>query len=270
MYIAIDDTYGPIITATRSKYVTGNRRTNVGVVFPDKDVVYIREQMTSCLGSIEDEYSIKIGEFHFVEIYNRKKPWDKLPNGVNLKIFEFFAHIYKQYKWKVFIQTIDNRTLKDHGIDKFKEKKNQFDLEKPSDLSLFWLLLKIKKFYISTSEDLSIFIDEGLGKPNTNVGQEVFHNYPNKYVGKFQSSNQEPLLQLADFIAFIVNRSTHLYMKENRTDVDNWFLQLFNDMEINSTDLSKAEFSCDYSNLNISHIDKVHQDDRIQKGCSSP
>jgi len=265
MYIAIDDTYGPTIS-TDSEYVTGNRRTNVGVVFPDKDVTLIREQITSCLEFIKKEFSVEPKEFHFVEIYNRKSPWDKLPDKANLAIFSFFAEIYIQCKWKVFIQTLDNRTLRDHGIEKFKGKINQFNLEKPSDLSLFWLLIKIKKFYLSTSEDLNIFIDEGLGKPNSSVGNEIFHDYPNKYKGEFQSSHKEPLLQLADFLAFIVNRSTHLYMKKNRTEIDEWFLQLFVSMDINSEDLLKTNVTGELSNFTVSHFDEIHENDRSRKG----
>ncbi len=264
MHIAIDDTYGPTIS-TSSEYVTGNRRTHIGVGFPDKDVDYIREQITNCLNCIKDELSIDSKEFHFVEIYNRKNPWDKLPDKANLAIFDFFAKIYTEYKWKVFIQTIDNRTLRDHGIEKIEGTIKQFNLEKPSDLSLFWLLIKIKNFYSNTSEDLTVFIDEGLGKPNTTVGDEIFHDYSNKYQGVFQSSHQEPLLQLADFIAFVVNRSTHLYMKENRTDLDNRFLQLFNGMNINSDDLLKVDFNGDYSELTASKFDIAHEHDRYVK-----
>lgn len=265
MHIAIDDTYGPT-TSTSSEYVTGNRRTNVGVIFPDKDINYIREQITTCLAHIKNEFSLDIREFHFVEIYNRKSPWDKLPDKANLAIFSFFAHIYTKYKWKVFVQTVDDRTLRNHSIEKIKGKINQFNLEKPSDLSLFWLLTKIKFFYSNTSEDLNVFIDEGLGKPNTIVGNEIFYDYPNKYQGIFQLSHKEPLLQLADFIAFIVNRSTHLYMKKNRTEVDNWFLQLFNSMDINSDDLLKMNMARNYSDFTVSDFDKLHENDRCRKG----
>jgi hypothetical protein len=264
MHIAIDDTYGPT-TSTSSEYVTGNRRTNVGVVFPDKDINYIREQITTCLAHIKNEFSLDIREFHFAEIYNRKSPWDKLPDKANLAIFSFFAYIYTKYKWKVFVQTVDDITLRDHGIEKIKVKINQFNLEKLSDLSLFWLLTKIKIFYSNTSENLNVFIDEGLGKPSTIVGNEIFHDYPNNYQGIFQSSHQEPLLQLADFIAFIVNRSTHLYMKKNRTDLDNWFLQLFNNMDINSDDLLKVDFTGDYSDLKVVDFDTAHKNDRYGK-----
>lgn len=265
MYIAIDDTYGPTIS-TSSQYATENRRTNVGVAFPDNDVDYIREQIKACIDSIKSEFSVDLKEFHFVDIYNRKRPWDKLPDKANLAIFSFFAKIYTEYKWKVFIQTVDNRTLRDHDFGKVIGRINQFNLEKLTDLSLFMLLVKIKIYYLNTSEDLTIFIDEGIGKPNTTVGNEIFHNYSNTYQGEFKSSHEEPLLQLADFIAFVVNRSTHLYMKKNRTEVDNWFLQLFNSMNINSDDLLKMDMGTNYSNFTVTDFDKLHENDRCRKG----
>jgi len=265
MFIAIDDTYGPH-GQTNSEYVTGNRRTNIGVAFPEKDIDYIREQMLSCLKWIEEEFLIKPPEFHFVEIYNRKPPWDELPENANLAIFLAFADIYKRYKWKVFIQTIDDRTLRDHCIEKIAGKINQFNLEKASDLSLLWLLIKIKKFYSQSPESLIISIDEGLGKPNTKVGQEIFHDYKATYSGVFQSSKEEPLLQLADFIAFVLNRTTHLYMKKQRSEVDNWFLEVINDMKINSSDLTTTTVKSSYSNFTVRDFDKAHEKDRNNKG----
>lgn len=269
MYIAIDDTYGPT-TKTDSKYVTGARRTSVGVAFPDSDIADIREQMLNCLEFVKTEFSVEPREFHFVDIYNRKSPWDRLPERANLAVFSCFAEIYLNYKWKVFIQTIDERTLSDFGIHRIKAKVNQFNLEKASDLSLFWLLIKIKKFYLDTSEDLFVLVDEGLGKPRTPVGNEIFHNFPNRYTGEFRSSSQEPLLQLADFFAFTINRSTHLYMKKKRTKVDEWFLRMFSQMNINSDDLTKVSVIGELSNLTVSHFDEVHKLDRTKKGIKTP
>jgi hypothetical protein len=265
MYIAIDDTYGPN-SNTNSKYVTGNRRTSVGLVFLDQDVQHIREQMIDLLEWIKKEFSIQPSEFHFVDIYNRNPPWNKIPESKNLMIFSLFSDIYKEYKWKVFIQTIDDRTLMDHKVKKILGKINQFNLEKPSDLSLFLLLIKIKNFYSKNPESLVILIDEGLGKPNARVGHEVFHDYKGDYSGLFQSSKQEPLLQLADFMAFALNRTTHLYMKQKRSHIDNWFLELINDMKINSTDLTITNIKGDYSNLTVKNFDEAHEDDRKNKG----
>jgi hypothetical protein len=44
MHIVVDDTYGPE-GAAKSKFVTGDRRTHVAVVFPDSEVAYVRQQI---------------------------------------------------------------------------------------------------------------------------------------------------------------------------------------------------------------------------------
>ena len=121
MYVAIDDTYGPEIE-TGSEFVTGRRRTHVAVVFPDSDVDYIRQQIRECLAEIKQSMGVLADELHFVDIYNRKKPWDQLPDGMNLTLFEVFSSIYAHYRWPVIIQTIDDRTLRDHGIEKIRAK----------------------------------------------------------------------------------------------------------------------------------------------------
>lgn len=59
-------------------------------------------------------------------------------------------------------------------------------------------------------------------------------------------------------------------MKENRTDLDNWFLQLFNSMDINSddllkVDLLKVDFTGDYADLKVLDFDTAHKNDRYVK-----
>jgi hypothetical protein len=116
MHIAIDDTYGPEID-TGSSFITGDRRTHFAIIFPDKEVQDIQTQVTECLAEMDKLTGIAVKEFHFVDIYNRKHPWNTLPNQLNLRLFEFFASIYNHYKWPVFIQTVDIHTLADHSID---------------------------------------------------------------------------------------------------------------------------------------------------------
>ena len=79
VHLAIDDTYGPI-TAAPSNYVTGARRTYVAVEFPDKGVDEIRTNVADCLSDIPKLLGISPSEFHFVDIYNRKKEWKGAPD----------------------------------------------------------------------------------------------------------------------------------------------------------------------------------------------
>ena len=262
MYVAIDDTYGPE-SETGSRYVTGRRRSHVAVIFPDDDVPYIREQINACLREVRESMGVDVDEFHFVEIFNRKPPWDGLSEGRNLSLFEAFAFIYRHYRWPVVIQTIDERTLRDHGIEKIKAKIDGLDLEKQEDLSLFWLFIKLKSNRHLLAQPLNLIVDEGRRKSGSEINKAIFHEWAADFKGWYASSKEEPLLQLADFFAFCINRCTHLSMKERRTDIDNWFLNLVGGMEINSEDFVKAEKNTDFS---VEDFDLMHQHDRTEKG----
>jgi hypothetical protein len=264
LHIAIDDTYGPS-ASTASKYVTGNRRTHVAVVFPDKAVEYYREQIRDCLSEIRKKVSKNVKEFHFVDIYNRASPWDELPNEGNLRIVEFFAYIYTQHKWPVMIQTVDNRTLRDHGIEKIIGYIEGLNLLNKADLSLLWLLIRIKRNYRNSPEPIRLILDEGKRKAGMEFGSKIFHDWPLEFSGHYAASSQEPLLQIVDFVAFCINRSTHLAMKSRRTDVDNWFLGLVGSMEIKCEDLQLAVLPSDFS---VADFDALHRWDRRKKGLS--
>ncbi|TJZ77535.1 DUF3800 domain-containing protein [Chitiniphilus eburneus] len=262
MHIAIDDTYGPEMGAG-SSFVTSNRRTHVAVVFLDEEVQNIRKQTAECLAEIDKETGVKAKEFHFVDIYNRKPPWDKIKDQVNLRIFEFFASIYRRYQWPIFIQTIDDRTLGDHDIGGLVGKIEGLDLSDRADLSLLLLLLKLKNKFKEALVPITLFLDEGREKPGTAFGLEIFHDWPVSFNGCYSSSAAEPLLQIADFIAFCINRSTHLALKRSRSDVDAWFLNLVGEMRINCDDLKLHKLP---RNFSIDDFDGLHMQDRAIKG----
>lgn len=258
MHIVIDDTYGPE-KIPQSKYVTGDRRTHVAVVFPDEHVDLVRREMKGCLDFIQSKHNVLAKEFHFVDIYNKNGPWKHLDGMKNLAIFGAFASIYSRYQWPVHIQTIDDRTLADFKTPVSGEVEG-LDLSKRSDLSLAFLLIKIKARY--AEGPLTLIVDEGKGKAGTPFGYKLFRQRAGHFNGSYQSSADEPLLQIADFLAFCINRSTYLSIKEKRTETDNLFLQLVADMNINSPDLRRTELNADFS---VQDIDAVHYQDRVEK-----
>lgn len=264
MHIAIDDTYGPK-TAIRSRYVTGNRRTHLGVIFDDSHVEHIRQQISGCLEYASELTGVAVKEFHFVDIYNRSKNWANLKGDQNLRLFAAFADIYSRFRWPVEIQTIDDRTLNSEQWNNLKGKIDGLDVSKRSDLSLILLCMNIKKKYASRGEDLSLLIDQGKGRPGRQFGEKLFENWPAKFEGRYVSS-EEPLMQIADFVAYCVNRSTILQMKEARTDIDAWFLDMVGNMGLNSSDLKRAVLPI---NFNIKEFDELHDKDRAIKGLTS-
>lgn len=266
MYIAIDDTYGGS-DKDLSKYVTNSRRTHVGVIFNDDDVESIRYQVRAWLKQASKVIGVDLCEFHFVDIYNRYGDWSSVNNGFNLFIFKLFADIYTLYRWEVVVQTIDDRTFNDHPEEKKiitdianSGKLAGFDFSKREDISLFWVMTKIKKRFPPT-EDVNIYIDEGIRKSGGSIGSEIFND--RKFKSEFVSSKDEPLIQIADFMAFSLNRVTNLSMKEKRSDVDNWFIRTIGGMPLNSPDVSFMAVKKDF---NKDHFDMAHKADRISKG----
>ncbi|MDY0052741.1 MAG: DUF3800 domain-containing protein [Aliarcobacter sp.] len=265
MHIAIDDTYGPTV-GQNSRFVTGDRRTHVAVLFQDSEVEYIRKQIKDCLLGISQSTGKDIKEFHFVDIYNRREPWNDLAEGFNLDIIEFFADIYKTYKWKVEIQTVDNHTFREHNIKIVSGKIDGLDLSKKEGQSLILLLLKIQDKLKLDSSPLKIYMDEGNRKPGASFATDIFSDWSSKYEGIYASSEDEPLLQIADFLAFSINRVIHLSLKKNRSDIDLWFIDLIGRMGINCSDISQTKVDEDF---NVTDIDSIHERERAKKGLKN-
>ncbi|MGJ8572816.1 MAG: DUF3800 domain-containing protein [Hoeflea sp.] len=262
MHIAIDDTYGPT-DPTQSRYVTGARRTHVAVLFDDAQVEEIRSELRNCLEYVNSE-GVSANEFHFTEIYNQRGAWKKSKDGFNLAIIAAFAKIYSNYNWPVLVQTIDDRTFEDHGIGVINEKIEGFDLSKREDLSLLFLLLvHVKSALPPKPEKIYLFLDEGRRKAGAKFEARVFGEAAERLEGKYQASDIEPLLQIADFLAFAINRNTYLATKPQRTELDDWFIELVGSMRINSPQIKLEPLS---RPLTVDTFDELHERDRKSKG----
>jgi hypothetical protein len=255
VHVAIDDTYGPT-GPTRSKYVTGARRTHVAVLFEDNEVAEVRGQLRDCLGYMGELLPRAPKEFHFVDIYNGYGEWKPFKqDGRNLALIEAFGSIYATYRWPVIVQTVDDRTLRGHGIEGFKGVADGLDLSDRQDLSLLMLCLKIKKRLADGSLPLTVIVDEGKKKRGAAFGRRIFRDRQ-QYQGWYAASGEEPLLQIADLLAFCINRMTHLSLKDGRTDTDLEFIGLVNDMQIRSADLSPMIVPNDFT---VEEIDRFHK-----------
>ena len=74
---------------------------------------------------------------------------------------------------------------------------------------------------------------------------------------------QETLFQIADLLAFCINRNTHLAMKENRAETDTQFMRIVGSMRIRSDDIS---YTLRPVSFTPEDFDKFHATDRFLKG----
>jgi hypothetical protein len=263
MHVAIDDTYGPE-GDTPSRHVTGARRTYVAVEIPDSEVEEVRDWIREFLKDLRDVWSGAPQEFHFSSVYNRRDEWKSAPPGkLNLEIVQQFAEFYARRRWRVHIQTVDERTI-DGRFTFFSGAADGIGLTERSGQALFMLLVKVKNSAV-LSEPLTLLVDEGLRRAGAPFAHKIFREWEGRYAGQFASSHREPLLQLADFLAFCINRCTILGMKAERSDTDLWFMQLIARMDIRADELKKVVLSADFS---VEDFDAVHDEDRRDKGLS--
>jgi hypothetical protein len=160
------------------------------------------------------------------------------------------------------VQTVDKRTLADHGIVEIRGKIDDLDLRKNDDLALLRLCVEIKSRYRHLGEPLTLIVDEGKKKAGKIFGSLIFTDWDAPYTGLYTSSADEPTLQIADLIAFCINRCAHLSLKQNRTEVDNTFIEMVSEMEINSNELTPIVLSDGFT---VDDFDLFHRNDRILK-----
>src|SRR5258707_717320 len=108
--------------------------------------------------------------------------------------------------------------------------------------------------------------DEGKKKSNRRFERWLFRDRK-RYSGYYAASIQEPLLQIADMMAFCINRVTHLSLKEHRTASDEEFLSMVTSMRIRSEDLSNIVLARDFT---VEEIDMFHTMDRLRMGLEKP
>jgi hypothetical protein len=259
MHVAIDDTYSSNVQID-SGYVTSNRRTNVAVCFPDEQVEHIRREISGCLDEVSALIGVRPDEFHFVEIVNRKGPWQKLNQHQAHGVLAAFVAIYNHYRWPVLIQTVDDRTFTDHGVT-LGTTLHGLDPRKKEDQSLFLLMLRLRNEL--KDQSFVLILDEGRAKPGVKFGEKFFPEWGAKYKGYYDSSKNEPLLQISDFVAYAVNRLTNLSAKSNRTTKEDEQIVILGGLELNSDDMRKAVVPKDFGK---SEFDALHYADRKEKG----
>lgn len=253
----IDDTGSPG-SSYESKTLKSDRKTYVSV-FIDKK---IRQQLSEDLISLQDKLRTEIEgfkEFHFTDIINRRKEFSKLEHSVIYQIFKQFTDVLNNYTLPFFNQTITPRTLEENGL------KNNMN-KSIDEIALDFLFCRFKMFINENkiSNDNDILIDEGLFKKGSKIEIPILKNVVNENYMQFASSEDEILLQVADFFAFSLNRNQILMIKEKRTEFDLAILSLLNSVFYGNPssgsrgDLVNNNFSKeDYDKFQIENLKKM-------------
>jgi uncharacterized protein DUF3800 len=148
-----------------------------------------------------------------------------------LAVFEFMTYIFATYRFPVFVQTVDPKSLNDiRGEWSFPERLGPFNLKKHEDFALFFLLLRVKwhleKSYRDTERRARVFVDEGYKKNGVGICIPFLRKVFADGVIWFARSDSILPLQLADFAAFCLNRSQLLLGRQKLSDLDEHLMRI--------------------------------------------
>ena len=220
--VFVDDTGSPGLPNTPAHLHSG-RKSWVAVVVPKVHIGEIWRQFPRALSELGK--TVGATEFHFTDIYMRRREFRDVPLPTRLGVFQFMAHIFTTYRFPVFVQTLDPDSLKEiRGRANFPKRLGPFNLQKHEDLALFFLLLRVKwhleQTYSGSDTLARVFVDEGFKKSGVAISIPPLKTVFADGLICFARSDSILPLQLADFAAFCLNRTQLLMGKKQLSELD--------------------------------------------------
>jgi hypothetical protein len=238
--VFIDDTGSP---GLRTPGLNAERKSWVAVLVSPEHVAEVMDQLPQALTFLE-ELGLEDPEFHFTDIWARKGEFAKLDLPQRLGILRFMVCIFLTYRFQVLVQTFDPVNAASlHGRAEWPETLGPLKSKDHEDLALIVALLRVRihlKSLRSGGATACVVVDEGRlssgkaivlpGLAPTFFGGAVF----------FASSRLVQPIQLADFAAFVMNRSQLLRVKNELSDLDKTFLEIVSPIAQNFVDLDSV------------------------------
>ena len=226
--VFVDDTGSPGLRNTPA-HLHPSRKSWVAVVVPKVHIGEVWGQFPRALSELKK--TVRASEFHFADIYMKRREFRDVPLSTRLGVFRFMAYIFDTYRFPVFVQTLDPDSLKDiRRRADFPDRLGPFNLQKHEDLALFFLLLRVKRHLEQTysgSDTLArVFVDEGFKKAGVAIQIPPLKTVFADGLICFARSDSILPLQLADFAAFCLNRTQLLLGKERLSELDKSLLRI--------------------------------------------
>lgn len=243
--VFIDDTGSPGLASTPAN-LHPERKTWVGVVVKPHQMPEVLHQFPQALNGLYEFTGAK--EFHFADIYAGKGEFKDVDFQIRLSLFEFMVDIFCEYDFPIYVQTFDPNTLSTLRSARprdFPENVGMFDMTKQNDVALLLLIMRIKWFIEkdrSNANSLAyVFADEGYKKNGMAIEIPSWKSvFKDGCIYFARSSDYHPL-QLADFAAFVLNRSQLLIGKQELNERDKQLLTIIEPLCNNFRNISKIE-----------------------------
>lgn len=194
------------------------RQTWVAVLIPPDQAEQSIDQMEGLVSEIHARFGAR--ELHANEIFQRKGPWADVPIGTLKGVVAAVAEIFRMMDFPIIVQTFWRgnesyekivRETSDAQI-KLMKRELGIDFRSPKDLAFTYCIHRCRNFLEGGyhASDWEIFADAGMMRPGQTTRAPVRWGDSNFKTVHFEDSEICPLVQLADYAAYFMNRSQQI------------------------------------------------------------
>lgn len=196
-----------------SDFLPASRKAWTAVIVPSTVAEKVQEGMDIFLNGVRGEFGVD--ELHFTEIFSGKGRWKTVGADERAKIMGVMSRMIGAFDLPIVHQSVSEFTRADHPVTGRPFRSGDWDT---ADLSHFGLLLlssevcrRLRTLRTQGPENFKLpfplFADEGILPAGRN---RALPNWADAIEGpevRFRNSVDVPGLQLADFAAFVINRT---------------------------------------------------------------
>jgi len=228
----VDDT--GINPKEKTSIVLQNEKaTHAGIIIREDLVDTVNDIMIELGNFLYAKYDTD--EFHFTDIYNRNKKFKNIQAEETIEILQTFTELFKTYSIRIVANTI-NSLYSNKLADTIENINTSLKYIKlpinEKSQSLFFVYTKAKQHVeeLTRRAHISqIICDEGLKKKGTVLS---IPGTDTKIV--FKDSQEDKLLQLADFAAWFMSRTKNIFDKVQKTgklsELDRIVLDIYSEL----------------------------------------
>jgi hypothetical protein len=217
-----------------------------------------------------EELERKTGEreFHFTELLNGKRGYRRLSLADRFEYFGAFADLAERLKVTFMVQSLGVKEgaewLNALQID-YPPLRKAFRLERPSELALFLLVLRVQDFLKAQMPPhlrAVVFVDEGWKKNRMGawlgpLEEQFLHGFMMS-----ARSSEVPGLQLADFGAFMLNRSQFAFGKQPLSKPNEWIASIWSRLGRRFLNMAERALTVQKDEAGVYLIEKAEASDR--------
>lgn len=210
--IYVDDSGNPG-AESGSDFLPSSRKSWTAVVVPSVIAAEVEKGMKIFLDGVRGDFGVN--ELHFTEIYSGKGAWESVSPDKRAEIIHLMSSAMSALGLPVLHQTVTDFTMLDHQDIPLNTRSGEWKLDDHSHLGLLMLCSQVSQ-HIRTMKQESpqdfelpfpLYVDQGIMPAG---GERALPNWQDVIEGPtalFRDSAAIAGLQLADFAAFVINRS---------------------------------------------------------------